>query len=435
MSRLSLITIFFLSNHCFICNGSWAQASDNNHTFRRQSGFRIGSTSDPRSSNGKYVRLPKSRIEESTSSIPSTAPILAPPAAPTAAPSAFFDTQSDKDDHNAWLLQQQQYALEQEYQVQSSQYLSSSSAFKTTGKSKGLLPSFLSTKGFAAASQSFLDAAKAYSQKVHNQSPTTFWTTVTSIVIFLSWNLLPLMRPILMQFFLASRRSAKNTLGLSLVLSAVSHNSFRHVLFNLLVFLNLSPAMNNIRVPSTSWLAKNRSKYLSLSQAALWPLLVGGALAGNLLFLLFRPGGSCLGLSGVTCAMMGAYACAAPERLMKVRIYGVHPVSVRMKTLVQILLGVSLFGALFMLSSPICHLGHLGGLLFGILYYQKLPNTMSLRVAPSYAPTAVQTTAPTAAPAEVSLTGTTNDVKQQNSLLLQSRRIATDQPYPIQSTK
>ena len=52
-------------------------------------------------------------------------------------------------------------------------------------------------------------------------------------------------------------------------------------------------------------------------------------------------------------------------------MYGVIPVSLRVGALVQILLVVSLAGSVFMPSSPICHLGHLGGLLFGLLYYQN----------------------------------------------------------------
>lgn len=54
------------------------------------------------------------------------------------------------------------------------------------------------------------------------------------------------------------------------------------------------------------------------------------------------------------------------------RVYGVLPVSLRAGTLVQVLLLVSLGGALLAPSSPVCHLGHLGGLLFGLLYYQNV---------------------------------------------------------------
>ena len=356
LSTISKIALLF---HCFLWNGGWAQAVDNHP--RQQSGFSKGSTHDLLSKKGTSVRLPKSNL---VGNAPSVAPILAP----TAAPTAFVGTSSDRDEHNAW-LQQQQYSVEQQYNVQSSEYTS-----PTSRKNKDVLPSFLSAKSLKEASRSFVTASKAYSQKVHRTSPTTYWTTVVSILVFLSWNLLPMIHPILMQFFLASRKSAQKSLGLSLVLSAVSHNSFRHLMVNLFVFLQLSPL---------------------LRKKALWPLLVGGALAGNLLFLLFRPGGSCLGLSGVTCAMMGVYGCMAPERLMKVRIYGVLPLTFKMKTLIQVLLGVSLFGALFMPSSPICHLGHLGGLFFGILYYQ---NASRPRKLSSYTPTYAPTEAPTNAP-------------------------------------
>jgi membrane associated rhomboid family serine protease len=369
--------------YCFIGNnggGGWVQAVDNNSSFRQQSQssrFRIGSTNDILAREKSHIHVTEPNRGCKTS-VPYDVPVSAPTAAPTAVPSSFADTQNDRDEHNAWLLQQQQ----QQHDFQSTTFSSTSTS--TSRKSnKGLLPSFLSTKSLASASQSFLDAARAHAERVHRESPTTFWTTASSIFVFLSWQLISVisaLRPILMQFFLTSRQSAKETWGLSLILSAVSHNSFRHLLVNLLVFLNLSPALTSIKVPSSSWASKTRrlgsttsqQQYAGLSKAALWPFLVGGALSGNLLFLLFRPGGSCLGLSSVTCAMLGAYAGAVPDLVMRIRVYGVIPVSLRTGTLVQVLLAVSLAGSLFMPSSPICHLGHLGGLLFGLLYYQNV---------------------------------------------------------------
>ena len=353
------------------------QAVDNNSSFRQQSPmslsrFRIGSTNDIPATGKRDIHKTE-RNREYKDNVPYNVPVSAPTAAPTAAPSSFADTQNDRDEHNAWLLQQQN-------DFQSSTFSSTSTS--TTRKSKkGLLPSFLSTKSLASASQSFLGASRAYAERVHRESPTTFWTTASSIFVFISWQLvsvISVLRPILMKFFLTSRQSVKDTWGLSLILSAVSHNSFRHLLVNIFVFLNLSPALTSIKVPASSWASKTRrigsqqQQYAGLSKAALWPFLVGGALSGNLLFLLFRPGGSCLGLSGVTCAMLGAYAGAVPDRVMRIRVYGVLPVSLRTGTLVQVLLAVSLAGSLFMPSSPISHLGHLGGLLFGLLYYQNV---------------------------------------------------------------
>ena len=357
ISNLIVLYCFFTT---YGGNGAWVRAVDNNRIHRRQLTSRIRSTDDVERSS---LQLPKARTSRST------VLDLVPSAAPTALPSSFSDTQSDRDEHNEWLLQQQQYA--QQFSGSSSQY---SSTYQTTRrKSNGLIPSFLSKGSFVEASKSVLEATKSYAQRVQGESPTTFWTAFSSILIFLCWNLVPAFHATLMRYFLASRKTAKSTFGLSLVLSAVSHNSFRHVLFNLLAFLSLSPALLSIKVPSSSWAAQIRTKHhVGLSKPSLWPFLVGGALSGNLLFLLLRVHGSCLGLSGVVCAMLAAYACAAPERVMRIRVYGVLPVSLKMKHLVQTLFVVSLVGGLFLPSSQICHLGHLGGLLFGILYYQTM---------------------------------------------------------------
>jgi membrane associated rhomboid family serine protease len=363
---------------CFLWNddhGAWVQAVDNNGSFRKHdpptSRFRIlgSATNDGvKARNERHAHL-SSTNRSFEINTPCAAPVSLPTAAPTAAPSPISDTQTDRDEHNAWLLQQQQYDVTQQYEIETSHYSSTQTSNKSRRRGKGILPSFLSTNSLASA-------VKIYAQRVRRESPTVYWTSLSSIAIFLAWNLVPAVRPVLVRFFLASRESAKGSLGLSLVLSAVSHNSFRHLLFNLLMFLNLTPALlSSAKVLTTSWASATNLEYLGPSKPKLWPFVVGGALSGNLLFLLFRPNGSCLGLSGVTCAMLGAYGAAVPDRVMKIRVYGVLPVSLKTGTLVQVLLGVSLAGSLLAPSSQICHLGHLGGLLFGLLYYQNVMMT------------------------------------------------------------
>eukprot|EP00536_Pseudo-nitzschia_multiseries_P014349 jgi/Psemu1/214393/e_gw1.688.13.1 len=386
----------------------WVQAIDNNNrsnrknnvihshsngSVRKQFDFRDESIASNRISvrkgrgaGSKQILYGNSNQDAAPSQSPTSAPIAIPSTAPTPAPSSFSNTRSDNDDHTAWLLQQQQYNQQQQYQIQSTTIStvspSSSGAAARRRKGKGIFPSFVSGESLAATTRSLGTSARAYSQNVYRANPTTFWVASSSIVVFFLWNLLPPARSILTQYFLASRRSVRWSFGSSLVLSAVSHTSFRHLLVNLLVFLNLSPALLSIRVPSSSWASRNRRPHAGLSTARLWPLFVGGALSGNALFLLFRPRGSCLGLSGVTCAMLAAYASAVPDRVLRFLFMGIVPVTLRAATMVQILLAVSLAGALFLPSSPVSHLAHLGGLLFGLLYYQNVM-TQSKRMLPT----------------------------------------------------
>jgi membrane associated rhomboid family serine protease len=282
------------------------------------------------------------------------------------------------DEHNAWLQQQQQQQqLSPSNQYQQFQSTTTTAPQKTNNGRKrrrcndnGILPSFVSTKSLTMASQSFLGTARLYCERLYHDCPTAFWTTSTSIVVFLFWQLLPsFARPMLLQFFLASRRTVIRSYGLSLVLSTISHTSFRHLLVNMFVFLNLSPAISALLVSSSSSSSSSRTR---LSSPAMWPLLLGGGIFGNLLFLLFRPAGSCLGLSGVTMAMLGVYASDVPDRMLRITLGGIIPISIRAGTLVQFLLVFSLVGSLFLPSSPIAHLAHLGGLIFGLLYYQNV---------------------------------------------------------------
>ena len=284
--------------------------------------------------------------------------------------------ENNHNEHNEWLQQQyQQQQLSPSNQYQQFQSTTTTTPQTKNGRKRrrwndnGILPSFVSTKSLTTASQSIFGTARIYCERLYHDCPTAFWTTSSSLIIFLFWQLLPsFARPMLLQFFLASRQTVVRSYGLSLVLSTISHTSFRHLLVNMFVFLNLSPAISALLVSSSS-LSSRRTR---LSSPAMWPLLLGGGIFGNLLFLLFRPAGSCLGLSGVTMAMLGVYASDAPDRMLRIMLGGIIPVSIKAGTLVQFLLVFSLAGSLFLPSSPIAHLAHLGGLIFGLLYYQNV---------------------------------------------------------------
>lgn len=374
MIRFSLVAILFLLFICMCYVGRdkncvrggvfLVHAHENNVRQKQTSRIQFGSPISIHRGGAK-----KHQIELNPEYKHYYEPSIKPSAAPTAASRSFADANNDHDEHNAWLLQQQQ---QQHQVITSNQYQYQSNTLKTTAtnhrwnnNNRGVLPSFVSTKSLMTASQSFLGAARFYSERLFRGSPTAFWTTVASVAVFLSWQLLSFARPLLLQFFLASRLTAVRSYGLSLVLSTISHTSFRHLLVNIFVFLNLSPAISSMMV-TTSSSSRNRTPLV------MWPLLLGGGVFGNLLFLLFRPAGSCLGLSGVTMAMLAVYASAAPDRILRIMLFGIIPVSLTAGSIVQFLLVFSLVGSLFFSSSPIAHLAHLGGLIFGLLYYQNV---------------------------------------------------------------
>jgi membrane associated rhomboid family serine protease len=182
-----------------------------------------------------------------------------------------------------------------------------------------------------------------YMTNLHQISPSLFWTAISCMIVFVLWQIPP-MEPFLLEMFLCNRSNLIQTAGASLVLSAVSHKSFYHLLVNLVTLVRIGPTV-----------AQN-----IITRQPLWPFLLGSAMASNALFIGGRRAGSCMGLSGVTMSLIAVQAMAFPKRVFSI--------------VVGVLLVVSFAGS-FLRRSRIAHLTHLGGLLFGVLYYELFINS------------------------------------------------------------
>jgi membrane associated rhomboid family serine protease len=189
-----------------------------------------------------------------------------------------------------------------------------------------------------------------YMKTIQKTSPSIFWTAFSCVGIFILWQI-PAMRPLLLRLCVCNRSSVVQAAGLPLILAALSHASLYHLLGNMVTLLGIAPGVaRDITRP-------------------LWPLLLGSALFSNALWVALRRSGSCLGLSGVAMSVIAVQARAVPERVYRIFLAGVIPISLPAYQILQILLLVSLAGS-FVNNSRIAHLTHLGGLLFGVLYYE-----------------------------------------------------------------
>ena len=139
-----------------------------------------------------------------------------------------------------------------------------------------------------------------------------------------------------------------------LVTSAVSHISFMHILMNLVTFLSLGPQVKQA-LATTRW--------------QFWLLMLGSAVVGNLGHLLLGHRDGCLGLSGVTLSLMAIVARLHPNHILAIRFMGIFPVKMPAHVLLRILLVWSLLGS-FRKNTSIAHVTHLGGLLFGMAYFE-----------------------------------------------------------------
>eukprot|EP00545_Synedropsis_sp_CCMP1620_P001215 CAMPEP_0119023410 /NCGR_PEP_ID=MMETSP1176-20130426/29913_1 /TAXON_ID=265551 /ORGANISM="Synedropsis recta cf, Strain CCMP1620" /LENGTH=292 /DNA_ID=CAMNT_0006978491 /DNA_START=55 /DNA_END=930 /DNA_ORIENTATION=+ len=206
------------------------------------------------------------------------------------------------------------------------------------------------TNQYSNQKPSMWQTVSDYTKRIHAISPTLSVGSLVSIAIFVMWQI-PAFQGILSRHFVCSRNNLY-TRPQSVLLSAVSHSSFFHLLMNLMAFTSLGPPLRQT-LKSTNW--------------PLWPLAVGAALSGSFVFLIKGYGG-CMGLSGVTLSFLALQAKLFPDRQLGM-VLAVFPVRVKAQVALTLLLVVSAFGSLDR-KSRVAHLAHLGGLLYGMAYYE-----------------------------------------------------------------
>jgi len=188
-----------------------------------------------------------------------------------------------------------------------------------------------------------------YSNRIQTISPTLWFVSVACILVHALWQI-PVCHGVLSRHFIASRKNCCRPQ--SFLLSSISHSSSTHLLMNLIAYLSLGPTLQQT---------------LQISGWPFWPVVVGASLAGSCLNVMKGDAG-CMGLSAVTLGMMALQANIFPEKGLGM-ILDVIPIQARAKTSLKVLLVVSVIGA-FNQKSQVAHLAHIGGILFGIAYYQ-----------------------------------------------------------------
>jgi hypothetical protein len=220
---------------------------------------------------------------------------------------------------------------------------------------------------------SITESLRNYFQTMLQQSPTSFWTFASCLVVFLLWQIFP-RASWMYKYFVCTRQSTIQSRGMSLLLSSISHSSFRHFAVDLLALCHLAPKVwkhsNNFRFTNSGTTLGEIMDRPKRAATPLWPLFLGSGVFPHVLFVLVRKHSACLGLGGVIMALMGYYygGVMPPNQTLNFMIGGILPVSIRAQLLVQVLLGVSLVGS-FSSRSSIPHLVHLGGLIYGMVYY------------------------------------------------------------------
>ncbi|KAL7442320.1 hypothetical protein ACHAXM_008321 [Skeletonema potamos] len=81
-------------------------------------------------------------------------------------------------------------------------------------------------------------------------------------------------------------------------------------------------------------------------------------------------GGSCIGLSGVTLALLAFDSLVYPSKELRM-IVSFVPIQLPAYYLFLSLVGISIAGILGLIGGNVAHSTHLGGLLFGTIFYES----------------------------------------------------------------
>lgn len=247
---------------------------------------------------------------------------------------------------------------------------------------------------------------KNYFEELRRYSPTLFHGTVASIFLYAAWQLPPssFVTAVLRNHFVTSSRNVlRGRRCHALVASALSHADFRHLAINLYAFLTFGRSVKQV---------------LQTQGLGLWPFAVSAAAFGNLTFLAFDQGrGSCIGLSGVTreshlmriglksgvfspcadspvffkrftVALLAFDALVYPTKELRFFVSFI-PMTLPAYYVFLGLLGFSVLGILGLVGrSNVAHSTHLGGLVYGFLFYEAFrrgwPRLWSYRLRKSY---------------------------------------------------
>ncbi len=204
---------------------------------------------------------------------------------------------------------------------------------------------------------SILDQVKQYITQLHALSPTLSIGSASCIFIWILWQR-PQYQRFLQRNFVCSRYNLNRGRHFTTLTSAVSHASLSHLLVNLFAYLSFGPTL--------------------VQTISLWPLVVGAALFSSHVFLLASKNGGCMGLSGITLAFLAIFARMHPQRELGVMLMGIIPVRMQAQVALLALLVWSVLGSIFRIGN-VAHAAHLGGLLFGMGYYELWNQRAKLR--------------------------------------------------------
>lgn len=196
--------------------------------------------------------------------------------------------------------------------------------------------------------------------RLYESSPALFYGTTSSIFIFLLWQLPSnFISATLRRHFICSQYNLSNKRYHTLITSAISHTTLSHIFMNLFGFLTFG---------------KTVEPMLKRNQMSLPTFCILAAMFANVFFVKLHPQGSCIGLSGVSLALLALDAKLHPAKEIGFLVRFI-PVRLPAQYALTALLVWSVFGMMATKAGRgdgVAHATHFGGLVFGIAVHELM---------------------------------------------------------------
>ena len=193
-----------------------------------------------------------------------------------------------------------------------------------------------------------------YNNSISNKNKTdgVKFLLVTNIVIFLIINLLGIKYEAFSTFGLVPSKFFNNLNLWQPITYMFLHGSILHILFNMLVLWMFGKELESIL---------GNNKFLE------YYFICG--VGSGIVTLIFNYNSyiPVVGASGAIYGLFTAYAILYPDR----NVYFYFLLPIKIKYLLIILTGISLFSILIQSNSSISHITHLSGIIIGFLYFNK----------------------------------------------------------------
>jgi len=199
---------------------------------------------------------------------------------------------------------------------------------------------------------------KEFFQQLHLSSPALFYGTVSSILVFILWQI-PQLSSVLRNNFVCSQYNLSKHRYHTIFTSIVSHTTLSHIFMNLYGFLVFGKSIEPI---------------LKMNDMSLAAYCVLAGVFANAFFAMMHRDGSCIGLSGVTLSLLALDAKLHPSKEIGFLIRFI-PIRLPAQYALTGLLIWSTLGMMAMMNGRgdgVAHATHFGGLVFGIGVYELM---------------------------------------------------------------